>query len=203
MRGAREGGVGRLLVTLDMDEADIVGAIVPNQRRAGLGRLGGRSGRRQRLVIDLDQFGGVDRLVVIFRNDEGDIVADHPHAVFDQSRIARLIAGHAVAALKPAGHRQIAEAGRLVLGAGQNGEHAGRGFGFRWVDRTDARMGMRRAQHITEGHSGEHHVGDVAAVTFDQSRVFETWDGLANCEFTHQNSPSYCLAYSGVLHCHL
>jgi len=46
-------------------------------------------------------------------------------------------------------------------------------------------MGMRRAQHIAEGHSGKHHVGDIAAMAFDQPRVFEARDGLANSEFTH------------------
>ena len=60
-----------------------------------------------------DQFGGVDRLIIIFRNHEGDRVADHAHAIVHQSRIPRAITGHAIAARQPARHRQIAEAGRL------------------------------------------------------------------------------------------
>ena len=118
---------------------------------------------RQRLVIDLDQFGGVDRLVISLGDDEGDIVADHAHPVLDQRRIARPVAGHTVAALEPAGHRQIAETRGFVVGAGENREHAGRGFGLRGVDLADAGMRVRRAQHIAEDHAGKRHVGDIAA----------------------------------------
>ena len=44
----------------------------------------------QRLVIDLDQLGGVERLVQRLGDDEGDVVADPAHAVLHQRRIARL-----------------------------------------------------------------------------------------------------------------
>ena len=184
--GAGKGCVGRFLVALDLDEADIVGAIVPNQRHAGLHGITGRNSGRQRLVIDFDQFRRIGRLIKIFRNDEGDIVADHAHAVLDQRRIARLVAGRAVAALEPAGHRQVTEARRLVIGAGQHREHAGRRLRFRGVDRTDARMGVRRAQHDAMSHAGKGHVGDIAAVALDQARVLEAGNGLADCKFTHR-----------------
>ena len=190
MRGAGEGGVGRFLVALDLDEADIVRAIVPNERHAGLGRVAGRDDGRQRLVIDLDQFGRVDRLVISLGDDEGDIVADHPHPVLGQSRIARPVAGHAVAALQSAGHRQVAEARGLVIGGGEDREHAGRGFGLRGVDRADARMGVRRAQHVAERHAGKHHVGDIAAAALDQPRILEPRYRLADREFTHRSPRS-------------
>ena len=63
MRGSGEGRIGRGFVAVHLDEADIVGAIVPDQRRAGSTAPRGRDHRRQRLVVDLDQFGGVDRLM--------------------------------------------------------------------------------------------------------------------------------------------
>jgi len=184
--GAGKGGVSRFLVTLDLDEADIVGAIVPNQRHARLHRIAGRNSSRQRLVIHLDQFRCIDRLIKIFRNDKGDVVADHAHPVLDQRRVTRPIAGRAVAALEPAGHRQVAEARRLVIGAGQHREYAGRRFCFRRVDRTDAGVGVRRAQHDAMGHAGKGHVGDIAAVALDQARVFKAGNGLADCKFTHR-----------------
>ena len=187
MRGARERRVGRLLVAFDLDETDIVRAIVPHQRHSGIERIAGRDRGRQRLVIDLDQFGRVDRLEISLGDDEGDIVADHPHFVLDQRRIARPVAGNIVAALQAAGHRQIAEARGLVVGAGEHPEHAGRGFGLRGVDRADTGMRVRRAQHITEGHSGKRHVGDIAALALDQPRILEAGNGLADRVFTHRN----------------
>ncbi len=187
MRGARKRRVGRLLVTLDLDEADIVRAILPNQRHAGIDRVAGRDHGRQRLVIDLDQFGGVDRLEIGLGDDEGDIVADHPHPVLDQRRIARPVAGNIVAALQAAGHRQITKARRLVVGAGEHREHARRGFGFRRVDFADAGMGMRRAQHEAVRHAGKRHVGDIAAMAFDQPRILEAGNGLADRVFTHRS----------------
>ncbi len=185
MRGLGEGGVGRFLVSFDLDEADIVRAIVPDQRHAGLDRVAGRDDGRQRLVIDLDQLGGIDRLVIGLGHDEGDIVADHAHPVLDQGRIARPIAGRVAAALEPARHRQVAEARGLVVGAGDHREHAGRGFGLGGVDLADAGMGVRRAQHIAMRRAGKHHVGDIAAAALDQSRIFEARDRLADGEFTH------------------
>ena len=158
-----ESRIGRFLVAFDLDEADVVRAIVPDERDAGVHRIAGRDDRRQWLVIDFDQLGGVDGLEISFGDDEGDVVADHAHAVLDQRRIARLVAGRIAAALKPARHRKIAEAGRLVIGAGDNREHARRGFRFAGIDLADAGMGVRRAQHIAERRSRKHHVRDVTA----------------------------------------
>ena len=143
MRGLGEGGVGRLLVALNLDETDVVGAVVPHQRHAGLDGVTGRGDRRQRLVVDFDHFGGIDRLVVSLGDDEGDVIADHSRAILDESRIARPIAGSAVAALKSAGDGKIAKACRLVVCSGKHGEHARRGLRVRSVDRAYARVGVR------------------------------------------------------------
>ena len=185
MRRLCECRVGRLLVALDLDEADVVRAILPHQRHAGLDGVAGRDDGRQRLVVDLDQFGSIDRLKIGLGNHEGDVVADHANAILDEAGIARPIARAAIAALEPAGHRQVAEAGGLVVGAGQHREHAGCGFGLRRVDRADARMGMRRAQHIAERHAGKRHVRDIAAAALEQPRVLEPRHRLTNREFTH------------------
>ena len=78
----------------------------------------------------MDEFGGIGRLVIGVRDDEGDVVADHSHAILGQGRIARPVAGHAVASLQSAWHRKIAETGSLIVGARQNREHARRRFGL-------------------------------------------------------------------------
>ena len=107
--GLGEGGVGLGLVAFQMHEADVVRAVVPDQRRARLDRLRGRDDRRQRLVVDLDQLGRVHRLVHGLGDHEGDVVADPAHAVARQRAVARPVERRAVAALRartaPAGRR--------------------------------------------------------------------------------------------------
>src|SRR3981189_1182884 len=71
----------------------------------------GRDGRRQFLVLDLDQLGGVGGLVIGLRHHEGDTVADPAHAILHQRWIARAIERRSIAALEPARNRQIAKAG--------------------------------------------------------------------------------------------
>ena len=183
--GAGKRGVGRLLVALGLDEADVAGAVVPNERHVRLDRIAGRYDRRQRLVIDFDQLGGVDRLIIGVGDDEGDVIANHAHAVFDQRRIARLVAGLAVAALEPARHGKIAKAGLFVVGAGQHREHARCGLRLGRIDGADARVRMRRAQHVAERHAGKRHVGDVAAAALDEAGILEARHRLTYGEFTH------------------
>ena len=182
--GLGEGGVGRGLVAEQLHEADIVGAIVPHPRRALGGRLRGRGNRRQRLVVDLDQLGGVERLVGGLRHHEGDVVADPAHLVLGQRRVGRLEHA-AVAQLEPARDRQVAPAGGLPVGAGEHRQHAGRRLGLGRVDRADACVGVRRTQHVAERHAGQRHVADVAAAALEQPRVLETGHALTDREFTH------------------
>ena len=109
MVGLGEGGVGRGLVADQFDEADIVGRVIPHLRaRRASAAVFGRGDRRQRLVLDLDQFGGIERLRHGLGDDEGDAIADPAHAVLGQDRIARLEHRRAVAPLEAA----MASAGR-------------------------------------------------------------------------------------------
>ena len=52
----------------------------------GFDRVGGRGDGGQRLVVDLDQLGGVRRLCIGLGDHEGDVVADPAHAVLRQRR---------------------------------------------------------------------------------------------------------------------
>ena len=185
MGGVGEGRLGLGLVAVDRGEADVVLAVVPDQRRAGLGGVGGGDRGRQRLVVDLDQFGGVHRLVLGLGDDEGDIVADEAHAVLHQRRIARLVVGRAVAALVRAGHRQVAPAGLDPVLAGQHAEHARRGLGLGRVDRLDLGVGVRRAQHMPERHARQHDVVDILAAAAQQPRILEPRHALTDRKLTH------------------
>ena len=74
--GVAESGVGRFLAAHHQRHGDVVGRLVPHRRRPGFDRILGRNDRRQRFVLDLDQFGGVPRLLQGFRHHERDPVAD-------------------------------------------------------------------------------------------------------------------------------
>jgi hypothetical protein len=184
MVGLGDGGLGCRLVAEQLHEADIVGAALPDPRRAGLGCLGGRDRRRQRLVVDLDQFGGVLRLVQRLRHHERHIVADPAHLVLGKRRVGRLERA-AVAPLQAARHRQVAPSGRLPVGAGEHRQHARRGLGAGGIDPADAGVGVRGAQHAGVGHAGQHHVGDIAAAAAQQPRILEAGHRLTDREFTH------------------
>ena len=184
--GLGERGLGRGLVAEELHEADIVRAAFPHPRRAVGAGLRGRHDGGQRLVVGHDQFGRVERLVIGLRHHEGDVVADPAHAVLGQRRIGR--PEHAaVAPLQSVGHRQVAPSGGLPVVAGEHGEHAGRGLGLAGVDRANARMGVRRAQHVAERHAGQHHVADIAAAALEQPRILEPGHALTNGKFTHLN----------------
>ena len=99
VRGAGEGRVGRSLVAFEIDKRDIVGAVLPDARRAGPDRIRGRDDRRQRLVVDRNQFRRVRGLMRALGYDKGDIIPDPAHPILDQCRIARPISRRAVAPL--------------------------------------------------------------------------------------------------------
>ena len=199
--GLGAGGIGRRLVAEQLHEADIVGAAVPHRRRAFGGGLRGRRNGGQRFVIDDDMLGGVERLMVGFCDDEGDGIADEAHPV-DRKRGIGRAKDAAVAALQSAGDGQIAPAGGLPIRAGEYGQHAERRLRLARIDRTDARMGVRRAQHVAERHPGQHHVTDVAAAATQQARILEAGHALADCEFTHVVPRDwYTAGSSGLIAC--
>ena len=77
MLGLGESGVRRVLVAEHQPEGAIaVVDCLPDLGRALLGGILEIDHRRQRLVLDLDQFGGVARLRQRFGDHEGDPVAD-------------------------------------------------------------------------------------------------------------------------------
>ena len=187
--GLGERGFGRGLVAEQLHEADIVRATFPDPRRAVGAGVRGRHDGGQRLVVGDDQLGRVERLVIGLRHHEGDVVADPARPVLGQRRIRRP-EDAAVAPLQSIGHRQVAPSRGLPVFAGEHGEHAGCGLGLAGVDRANARMGVRRAQHVTEHHAGQDHVADIAAASLDQPRILEPGYALTNGKFAHLNPRS-------------
>jgi hypothetical protein len=81
MVGLGDCGLSRGLVAEQLNESDIVGAVIPDPRRAAPDRVCSRYAGGQRLIIDRDQLGRIQRLVIGFRHHEGDVVADEAHAI--------------------------------------------------------------------------------------------------------------------------
>ena len=138
--GLGERGFGRGLVAEQLHEADIVRAILPDPRRAVGASVRGRHDGGQRLVVDDDQLGRVERLVIGLRHHEGDVVADPARPVLGQRRIRRP-EDAAVAPLQSIGHRQVAPSRGLPVFAGEHGEHAGRGLGLAWCRSSECAHG--------------------------------------------------------------
>ena len=193
--GGGERGVGRVLVAHHQREGDVVRRLVPHRRRARLHRVLDVDDRRQRLVVDLDQFGGVARLRAAFRRRRS--ATRSPTArTLSVARIARSVR-------KPFGPPMSsgiggASAAELVgddVGAGEHGEHAVRGLGLRGVDALDAGVGVRRHDEHAVALARQVDVVDIAAAAGDEARVLDPRDGLPDAELVqpdvHDVSPMF------------
>ena len=146
MRGAGECGLDLGGVAIVIVERDVVGDVIVELRRAGLGGFGGVGHGGQRLDIEFDGFGGVARLRQRLGDHEGYGIADEAHLVGHQRGAVGLQQRRAVAALQ----RQAAGEGIVIGGreirAGPDPEHAGhrpaalvsmpRMMPWAWLERT-------------------------------------------------------------------
>ena len=133
--------LGGFAIAVFVFEGEIIGHLVVDAHRArGIG-VGGLDERRQILVFDVDEFGGVLRDVLRLGDDERHRLADKTHA-FMRKRIARRHAQRGAAdAFEERHGRQALPAGSGDVGAGQNAEYAGHGARLFQVDADD--LGVR------------------------------------------------------------
>ena len=183
--GLLERRVGRRLVALLEDEADIVRALVPDGGRAVLQRVRGVRDRGQGLVVDLDQLGGVARLGVGLGDHEGGVVADQADAVLAQRRVGRREHGRAVGLVARHGAGNVAEPGGRDIDAGIDRENARRRLRRRGVDRGDPGVRVRRANHESVRLTGAIDVIGIPAAAAQQPRVFPPGNPLSDAEFGH------------------
>ena len=177
--GARERRIGRFGVA-DLGVDHDVRQVVVEPRRVFFDRRRRVGHGRQRLVVD-DHFSAAslacsDRL----GDDEGDRGADVADAIGRQHvmrrhrhRRAVAVGQHDVGRRAGGGEMRNAlePVGQRVL-AGQHREHAGHGARRGDVDRTDQRVGMRRAHRGAVGLAGQIDVVAVIAAAGDEARVF-------------------------------
>ena len=136
--------------------------------------------RLEHLVVDLDQRAGVLGDVAVGGRDDGDGLAG----------VAHLLRGD-----RGLRHRLGAERGHRPdvlqrLGAGEDADHAGQRPRGARVDRADAGVGVRAAQHGGVQHAGHHDVADVARASGQQLRVFLAGGRLADVLVAHTSAPA-------------
>ena len=110
---------------ISQSKARLPGASSQTMRLARIERVRGVGDRRQRLVIDRDQLGGVARGSEAFGDDHRDGVADMAHPVADHRRPRRQRRCRTVAVGQPADARDRADPVARQIRAGQHREHAG------------------------------------------------------------------------------
>ncbi len=125
MRGARERLVHDRLVADLPIEALVAGHVVVDEGGAGLHRVehGGDAG--QVLVLNVDELGGVARLLPRVGDDDGELVAHVPHLADGEDRVGRLDLGRAVLVLDDPAAGEGADAVGLHVGAREHGDDAG------------------------------------------------------------------------------
>ena len=133
--------------------------------------VAGVDDRRQLLVFDGDQLGGVLRRERRFGDDHGDRLADMHHPLARERRPNR----HDQFLAGTADDRRLAAdtADALHIVSGEHADHAGRRPRRLGIDARDAGEGVRRAHEMGKNLVRQRHIGDVAAAPADQSVVFD------------------------------
>ena len=186
MRGLGEGLGDLVLVAIVIVERDIARHVIPELRRAGLGRFARAHYRGQRRDVEGDRFGGVLGLRNCRCDHAGDRIADIAHLVAGERRPRRIADRRAVAALE----RQVAFEPAIAgqIGGGIDRQHARHRLGGAGVDGADHTVGNATAHHHRIGLAGPTDVVGVAAFAAHQRGVFAAQYRLTDAEFGQRKS---------------
>ncbi len=184
--GGVEGGVGLLLVAERPVEGHVAGGVLVDLGRTLVGRPLGVDRCRQRLVLHLDQLGGVGGGVAALGHHHRHSVADVAHGVDGEDRM-----GWGLQVGQQPSHRDHA-AGLALLDvlAGEDRHHPRRGRRLVGFDPGDAGVGVRAAHDDRVQHAGQDQVVGVLAAAGDQSGVFPALDrGSEHAHLRHLPGP--------------
>jgi len=139
--------------------------------RGGLLRFGGLDGghRRQRLVVDIDELGGVGRAVAVFGEHHRHHVS-YVAGLVDRHRVVRRV-DHVVGDRPSARKRCDPQAHVGQCCACVDGMHAGGGLRGRGVDAVDPGVGERAAHHAHPQLAGDLDVVDVGGFAGEELGV--------------------------------
>ena len=159
-RGEAPVGIARLVAAL---EGEVVAERRMDHRRAGLERGLGIGDGGELLVIDNNKRAGILGLCPAPRDDRGDRLA-LPAGAVDCDRVLR----RRLDALQMREHADPGCDHLRKLGAGDDRDHARRGFRRNSVELEDAGMRVRRAHEGDVHHARQHDVADILAAALDE-----------------------------------
>ena len=153
--------------------AILPGASGHNCTASGFERSARVDDRRELFIVHRDQLGRVLCGERGFRDHHGDRLADMHHALAGERRPVRQDELLAAATGERVMAADIADAGRIHVGGGEDGEHAGRFLGLVDRDAADVRGGVRRADEGGIGLTGLGGIGDETAGAAHQIVVLD------------------------------
>ena len=132
--------------------------------RPRLGRLGHVHHRRQRVIVDIDEIGGILALVAALGHDYRYRLADVPDHVRGDQRLAHLGVDHA--------RHHRGQLGQVHVGAGERSDHAQLGHDGADVDGDDPRVRDRRPDEVHVAGARQPQVVRVDPAGGQEARVF-------------------------------
>ena len=139
---------------------------------------------RQRLVVHLNQFQRILRLVAVLRHHHGHRVAHIAHPVNGNGGVGNRL--QIRVGDGPGAGNGVQNAGRVRPGI--DGKHAGRAFGGVGIDAPDAGVSVGAAQNRRVDHSRQLDVVGVGGLPGNQARIFPPPDAGAEYAGRHNAS---------------
>ncbi len=188
MRGAGERGLDLGGVAIVIVQRHVVGDVVVELRRAGLGGFLGVGDGGQRIDIEHDGFGGIARLRQRLGDHERHGVADIAHLVGHQRGAVGLQQRRAVAVLQRQAAGEGAVTGGGKIGSGPDAEHARHRLGGRRVDAAEDAVGVAGTHDPGIGLAGQVEIVGIFALAAHQRVVFLAADRLSDPVFLQCDS---------------
>jgi hypothetical protein len=169
--GLGEGGI-EVAPLVDALPGEIRARLVVEDRCVVAERLAGVGHRRQRLVVHLDELGGVARGLTRGRDDRGDRLADEAGLADREAEVAKVRPGR-----RGDLEEGVGQEGDLV--PGQRPEHARVLERLRDVDRAELRVRVGRADEVDVAHVVAPDVVHEHALALDEPPVLLARNALA------------------------
>jgi hypothetical protein len=186
--GLGEGGVGRRLVTKDNGHGAVaVRAALPDLRCVGLEGILQIDHRRQGLVVDRDELGGLARLRLGLGDDEGDAVTDATRTIGQQHRPHRAETLGPTPVLRHEMGRDAADLVRDRIGADEDQQDAGRRPRRRHIDTLYLGVRMRRENRDAMTLPRQVQVADIRAPPRQEALVLDATNSLTDAERDHRH----------------
>jgi hypothetical protein len=203
MRGAWERGIGGAFVSDFHIQAKIAVNARRDHRRIGRQRLFRRGDRLQGTISDIHEIGGIQRLGVSFRDNEGHRLSRVADNTLGQQRLRQegewlTSVGLASVWIGRGAWAQRQQAIGLDISRGHYIEHTHAVPRPGNIDRLYPRVGVRRSHEHRVTDAIEHQIVEIGALSGEERSVFTALRRIPDCRalfghFTHHSisPPSY------------